>query len=298
MTNISPFLWFDNDAEEAMAFYAATFDHSRIVQIERYPDASLDKHFTGMSGKVITGAFDLHGKRFMCLDGGPMFAFNPSISFFCIFNEQSAIEAAWNTLVVDGSVLMEFKSYPFSQQYGWLQDKYGVTWQLSLSEHQTIAQPITPLLMYTNDQAGKAKEAMRFYTSLFENSGVDFISEYEMDDGDTVGSVKHARFHLGDNHFMAMDSSHPHQYNFNEAVSFYVGCKDQAEIDRLWEAFTADGGQESQCGWCKDKFGVSWQIIPEQMEELMRASPAAIQAMMQMQKIDIAALEKAGMDGR
>jgi predicted 3-demethylubiquinone-9 3-methyltransferase (glyoxalase superfamily) len=115
-----------------------------------------------------------------------------------------------------------------------------------------------------------------------------------MDDGDAVGLVKHARFHLGDNHFMAMDSSLPHQYTFNEAISFFVSCKDQAEIDRLWEAFTADGGQESQCGWCKDKFGVSWQIIPEQMEELMSAGPAAIQAMMQMQKIDIAALEKAG----
>ncbi len=163
MPNISPVLWFDNVAEEAMAFYTATFDRSRIVHIERYPDASLDEHFIGMSGKVITGIFDVQGKRFRCLDGGPLFSFNPSISFYCQFNEQSAIEAAWDTLVVDGSVLMEFKAYPFAQKYGWLKDQYGVTWQLSLSEQQSISQPITPLLLYTNDQAGKAKEAMHFY---------------------------------------------------------------------------------------------------------------------------------------
>lgn len=294
MQSITPFLWFDNNAEEAMNFYLTVFEHSAIVHIERYPDESLDDHFIGMSGKVITGVFTLNGQRFMCLDGGPQFSFNPSISFFCTFTRQTDIEAAWNKLADGGHVLMEFQAYPWSQMYGWLADKYGVTWQLSLSEHHQPPQPIVPFLMFANEQAGKAKEAMDFYTTLFDNSGVDFIAEQEAGEGATAGLVTNARFHLGGNHFMAMDSAIPHQFNFNEAVSFYVSCKDQAEIDRLWAALTADGGQESQCGWCKDTYGVSWQIIPEQMETLLRAGPAAIQAMMQMHKIDIATLERAG----
>jgi len=294
MQKVTSFLWFDNNAEDAMEFYLSVFDNSRIVHIERYPDEALNTHFVGMNGKIITGVFELSGRRFMCLDGGPQFTFNPSISFFCNFTERTDIETAWGKLVEGGQVMMEFKAYPWSHLYGWLVDKYGVTWQLSLSEPRQSHQQITPLLMFMNDQAGKEKEAMSFYTALFEDSGVDFVSEYEKGEGDSAGSVNHARYHLGEDHFMAMDSSFTHPFSFNEAISFHVSCKDQAEINRLWEALTTNGGQESQCGWCKDKFEVSWQIIPENMGELLSTGPAAIQAMMQMQKIDIATLEKAG----
>jgi predicted 3-demethylubiquinone-9 3-methyltransferase (glyoxalase superfamily) len=298
MQRITPFLWFDNNAEEAMRFYVSVFAQSEIVQIERYPDESLDEHFTGMRGKVISGTFALNGHRFMCLDGGPQFHFNPSISLFCTFQEQAAIKAVWEQLIDGGKTLMEFQAYPWAKLYGWLQDRYGVTWQLSLSDHRQTPQFITPHLLFTNEHAGKAQAAMRFYTSLFENSGIDALSEYAAGDEDPAGFVKLARFHLGDDHFQAADSSAPHQFTFNEAISLFVSCKDQAEIDRLWDAFTADGGQESQCGWCKDRFGVSWQVIPESMNQLLSASPAAIQAMMQMQKIDIATLEQAGKDDR
>ncbi len=294
MPHITPFLWFDNNAEEAMAFYCGIFEQSRVVHIERYPDASLDAHFVGMHGKVISGIFELAGQRFMCLDGGPAFTFNPAISFFCTFQQREALETAWEKLTEGGTVLMECQAYPWSQLYGWLQDRYGVSWQLSFSEQGEISSPITPAILFVNDQAGKAQAAMRFYATLFENSGIDSLAEYDMDAGVMAGAVKQARFHLGDDHFRAADSTIPHAFHINEAISFFVSCRDQAEIDRLWAALTADGGEESQCGWCKDKFGVSWQIIPDHMAELLSAGPAAIQAMMQMRKIDIATLESAG----
>jgi predicted 3-demethylubiquinone-9 3-methyltransferase (glyoxalase superfamily) len=148
---ITPFLWFDQQAEEAMNYYCGVFPDSRIVHIEYYPDESLDEHFTGMKGKVITGVFELAGQQFMCLDGGPVF-------------------------------------------------------------------------------------------------------------------------------------------RFNEAVSFHVSCKDQSEIDYFWSKLSHVPESE-QCGWCKDQYGVSWQIVPQNMGELM-SSPAAVQAMMQMKKIDIKELER------
>lgn len=151
---ITPFLWFDRVAEEAMEYYIGVFPNSSLGHIEKYPDESLDEHFRGMNGKVLTGEFFLEGQRFLCLDGGPLFT-------------------------------------------------------------------------------------------------------------------------------------------FNESISFLVSCKDQAEIDYYWERLSHVAESE-QCGWCKDKFGVSWQIIPENMGELMGRSAAAVQAMMAMKKIDIAALEAAG----
>ncbi len=152
MQKITPCLWFDDNAEEAMNYYVKVFKKSKINSIEYYPDESLDEHFKGMSGKVINGEFELDGVKFICLDGGPIF------------------------------------------------------------------KP-------------------------------------------------------------------------NEAVSFMVTCKDQAEIDYFWEKLSHVPGSE-QCGWCKDKFGISWQIMPENIGELLK-SPAQMKLYMKMGKVDIATLKNA-----
>jgi len=293
MPTITPFLWFDHHAEEAMAFYVSLFDDSRVLHVERYPDESLDPHFAGMSGKVISGVFQLCGRTFQCLDGGPLFPLHPAVSLFVTFPDRPSLEAAWTHLAEDGKVLMEYGPYPWSPGYGWLQDRYGASWQLTLDESAT-EQSITPALLFTQAAAGRAEEAMTTWTALLPDSGVDLLTRYEDGDPDTPGLVKHARFHLAGRAFIAMDSTGPHQFTFTEAVSLMVTCADQAEIDRYWDTLTADGGSQSQCGWCKDRFGLSWQIIPERMGDLLAAGPAAVQAMMKMQKIDIAELERAG----
>lgn len=291
---IVPCLWFDDQAREAMQVYTSCFEGSRIVHVEGYPDESLDPHFVGMSGRVIQGSFELAGHPFVCLDGGPMFAFTPAISLFCSFGDDKALRLAWDTLLDGGAVMMELQEYPWSPRYGWLRDRFGLTWQLTLEGEGRPGPRITPSLMFTGPAAGKAQEAMGRYTGLFERSDVDAVVPYEAGDRDTPGLVKHARFHLDDAHFTAMDSTFEHGFTFNEAVSLMVHCADQAEIDRYWQALTADGGQESQCGWLKDPYGVSWQIIPANLGELLGAGPGAVQAMMAMRKLDIAALQRAG----
>lgn len=151
--------------------------------------------------------------------------------------------------------------------------------------------------MFVGENKGKAEEAMDFYISLFKNSGIRNIVYYGSNDNDVEGTIKHAVFLLNGQEFMAMDSSIEHNFNFTPAVSFYVRCKSQEEVDRLWEKLSADPSAE-QCGWLKDKYGVSWQIIPTVLEELLSdtdldKSQRVIKAMLEMKKIDIEQLQKA-----
>lgn len=149
----------------------------------------------------------------------------------------------------------------------------------------------------------QAKEAAEFYTSLFEDSKI-LDTAYYPDAGQEItgkeaGSVLSVSFQLNGQEFIALNGGP--LFPFNEAFSLLVRCKDQAEIDRLWDVLTANGGQESQCGWLKDKFGVSWQIVPEAMSEFTTKDPEAgkrvFEVMMPMKKLDIATLQKAA-DGK
>ncbi len=120
VTPIQPCLWFDDNAREAMEYYVSVFPDSRIVRIDEYPDESLDEHFQGMSGKVLNGEFSLNGVRFTCLDGGPLFRFNESISFIVWCADQDEIDFYWSKL----------SHVPESEQCGWCKDRFGVSWQV------------------------------------------------------------------------------------------------------------------------------------------------------------------------
>jgi predicted 3-demethylubiquinone-9 3-methyltransferase (glyoxalase superfamily) len=117
---IQPCLWFDDNAREAMEYYVDVFPNSRITSIVEYPDAALDEHFAGMSGKVLNGAFTLNGVDFVCLDGGPVFTFNESISFVVSCTNQDEIDSYWAKL----------SHVPESEQCGWCKDRFGVSWQI------------------------------------------------------------------------------------------------------------------------------------------------------------------------
>lgn len=294
MPRITPCLWFDRDSDAAMALYTSVFAGSRIEHVERYPDESLDEHFRGMAGKVITGVFEVAGRQLMCLDGGPMFTIDPSVSFFAVADGEDELRRHHGLLVEGGRELMPLGAYPWSPLYAWVQDRFGVTWQLMLRTPDSPPGAVTPALMFTGAAAGRAEEAMVAWATVFEGSAVDALERYREGDGDTPGLVKHARFHLGENGFAAMDSTFEHGFGFSEAVSLSVACRDQVEMDRYWDALTADGGEGGQCGWLKDRFGVSWQIVPENLGEVMGGRPEAVQALMGMGRIDVAALERAG----
>ncbi len=296
MQKITPHLWFDKEAEEAVNFYKTVFKGGKVLSEARYPEAGKEIH--GQEpGSLMTVSFEIEGLKIMALNGGPVFKFNPSISFFVAFDNEKEIEETWNKLVLGGKVLMEYNIYPWAQKYGWLQDKFGVSWQLSMNENHQMAQKITPLLMFTKELSGKAKEAVEYYTSVFSNSNTEMLALYEKGEGDTEGFIKHARFTLSGENFMAMDSSGQHEFKFNEAISLLVTCKDQGEIDYFWEKLSADPKSE-QCGWLKDKFGVSWQIVPGGMEKMIGGADKekanrAMGRMMQMKKIDIEGLKNA-----
>ncbi|MBB1285500.1 VOC family protein [Flavisolibacter sp. BT320] len=275
---IYPCLWFNGNAKEAAAFYCSVFANCTITN-----DTPLVVSFTAS------------GQKFMLLNGGPEFKPNPSLSFFVVHETAEEVDAAWRKLADDGKILMPLDAYPWSSRYGWVQDRFGFSWQLSFGKLEDVGQTFTPSLMFTGDNAGKAEEAIQFYTTVFTPSSVTGILRYGPNEGDTEGRVKHAQFSLGGNVFMVMDSSHPHGFSFNEAVSFVVECKDQKEVDFFWNSLT-EGGTESRCGWLKDRYGVSWQVVPEVLKTLMNDSkkaPRVMEAFFKMKKFDIAALESA-----
>jgi predicted 3-demethylubiquinone-9 3-methyltransferase (glyoxalase superfamily) len=275
---IYPCLWFDSQAAEAANFYCSVFNNSRVV-----------------ASNPMVATFEAAGQKFMCLNGGPIFKPNPSISFYVLLETKDEIEQVWMKLKEGGSALMPLDQYPWSERYGWVQDRFGISWQLSLSKIPGVDQKFSPVLMFTNDQANKAEQAIKHYTSIFENSSVISISKYKAGEPGPEGTVQHAQFKLDGHVFMAMDSPGQHAFTFNEGISFVVECETQKEIDYFWSELT-EGGSESMCGWLKDKFGVSWQIVPTVLGKLMsdpQRSGRVVQAFLKMKKFDIETLLKA-----
>jgi predicted 3-demethylubiquinone-9 3-methyltransferase (glyoxalase superfamily) len=275
---IYPCIWFDGQAKEAATLYASAFPGTKI---------------TTDTPMVVT--IESAGQKFMFLNGGPQFKPNPSISFYVVCATKNEVDAAWKKLSVGGNVLMPLDKYDWSERYGWVQDKFGVNWQLSLGKLTSTGQKFSPTLMFTGAQHGKAEKAINFYTSVFSPSSVVGILRYAEKDGDVPGTIKHAQFTLDGYVMMAMDSSLMHQLGFTEGVSFVVDCETQDEIDYYWNKLTK-GGEESMCGWLKDQFGVSWQIVPAILPDLMRdpvKGQRVVQAFLKMKKFDIAALKKA-----
>jgi predicted 3-demethylubiquinone-9 3-methyltransferase (glyoxalase superfamily) len=272
-----------------MNFYTSIFKDSKIISVSRIKDTGPNLNQT-----VTTGTFQLEGQQFSVLNGGPLFDFTPAVSFFVSCTTEEEIDNLWARLVENGKVLMPFDKYPFSGKYGWLQDKFGLSWQLNLAPDR---QKIAPTLMFANEQNGKAEEAIHFYSSLFQNSEILLLARYEAGEGGTIGTIKHASFTLAGQVFKAMDTGKPMPFNFTPAISLFVNCTTQQEVDYLWDNLIAPG-EKGQCGWLKDKYGVSWQIIPTVLGELMNdpdpvKSKRVIQAMMKMEKMDIAALKRA-----
>jgi predicted 3-demethylubiquinone-9 3-methyltransferase (glyoxalase superfamily) len=290
---IVPHLWYDDKAEEAVDFYCSIFKNSGKGSILRYGEAGA-KISGRPKGSVLTVTFELEGQRFIALNGGPLFSFTPAVSFFVGCESPAEIDDRWRRLSEGGTVLMELDKYPFAEKFGWVQDKYGLSWQLILAQRP---QRITPYLMFVGKQAGQAEEAMNTYISIFPDSAITRIERYGKGGPDPEGTVMHGVFSLHGQEFIAMDSALPHAFGFTEAISFLVDCESQDEIDRLWQKLTA-GGEEGQCGWLKDKYGLSWQISAAVLSKMLEdtdpvRSERFMKVFLQMKKIDIKALQQA-----
>lgn len=294
MQKIVPHLWFDKEAVEAAEFYTSVFPKSKVnskTVIENTP-----------SGDCDIVSFQLSGYEFMSISAGPLFKFTPAISFMVNFDPsrdkkaKENLSALWEKLSLGGKALMPLDKYPFSDWYGWVEDKYGVSWQLILTKPEGEERPfIRPSLLFVGDVCGRAEEAMKFYGSVFKNFRQGIVARYPAGmEPDKQGTLMFADFMLENQWFIVMDSAHEHQFGFNEAVSLILKCENQEEIDTFWGKLSAVPKSE-QCGWLKDKFGVSWQVVPKNMGELMAKNPEkTTPAMLKMKKIIIRDLETAG----
>jgi predicted 3-demethylubiquinone-9 3-methyltransferase (glyoxalase superfamily) len=290
MQKIRPHLWFDKEAVEAAEFYSSTLPNSKVSNVSTIHDTP--------SGDTDIVSFELFGQPFMAISAGPLFKFNPSVSFLVRCQTKEEVDSLWSRLSEGGRALMPLDAYPFSERYGWTEDQYGLSWQIMLSVDEEIGQRITPTLMFVGEVCGKAEEAIALYTSLFPNSKVGPILRYGTDEEpDKEGTIKHASFLLEGEEFAAMDSARGHDFGFNEAISFIVSCDSQEEIDHYWHGLSAVPEAE-QCGWLKDKFGVSWQIVPSAMDAMLRDGAKeqvarVTEAFLRMKKFDIAELQRA-----
>ncbi len=294
---ITPNLWFAGNAQEAIDFYISAFPDSQILNRSFYPNSveeGLADFQLDLAGEVLTIEFELGQQPFVAINAGPDFKVNPSISFMVNFDPsvdpqaREHLDDLWLKLSDGGQVLMPLEAYPYSERYGWVKDRYDVTWQLILTDPAGEPRPfILPSLLFTKHNTNHAEEAVNFYVSVFENSKIGAMNYYPEDIGPAkTGALMFGDFMLANQWFAAMDSAAEQDFVFNEAISLSVSCKDQDEIDYYWEKLSSKPEFE-QCGWCKDQFGVSWQIVPENMDELMQ-KPDAFAHMMAMKKLIIA----------
>lgn len=280
---IVPHLWFDKNAEEAVKFYTSLFENSSFGLISHYGKAGFEYHKMP-EGSLMTIDFDLMGLPFVALNGGPTFKFTEAISLFLYCESEERIDKFYSALSDGGSVLMPLDKYDWSPKYAWVKDKFGVSWQLDV-EKINSTQKIVPTFLFANEKYSKVKDAADFYTSIFPESKI--IMEYPAED-----SLLFAQFKLKQTLFNAMSGGKiKHDFDFNESISFIIYCDTQEEIDFYWDKLKQDG-KEVQCGWLTDKFGISWQIVPKVLNEVLKSgNRKQIDSMMNelflMKKIEI-----------
>lgn len=270
-TPVYPCLWFDSNAKEAAELYCSLFKNSAIV-----------------SESPVVVTFEINGKKIMGMNGGPMFKINPSISLVANCDSVEETNRIWEILVKDGSVYIPIGTYPWSDRYGWLQDRFGLTWQISSLGEKNRELRILPSLLFVGNKFGRAEEAIQFYSGIFKDSSTLTMTKYPESDAN-AGRVMYSEFSLNGAEIIVMDGPGDHKYDFNEAVSLVIECENQQEIDHYWEALT-EGGEESMCGWLKDKFGVSWQVVPKILTKLMNdpeKAPKVFESFKNMRKLEI-----------
>ncbi|MES2994670.1 MAG: VOC family protein [Patescibacteria group bacterium] len=301
MQKIIPHLWFDKEAKEAANFYASVFPDSSVTNVSVITDTP--------SGDCDVVSFNIMGTAFQAISAGPYFKPTPAASFMVNFDPsqdseaRTRIDEVWEKLLEGGKALMPLDAYPFSERYGWVADKYGFSWQLIFTNPEGEERPrIIPALLFSGSVYGKAEEASDFYLSVFKDTKRGAVARYPAGmEPDKEGTIMFTDFKLAGQWFAAMDSGHQHDFSFSEAISFIVNCETQEEIDYYWERLSAVPEAE-QCGWLKDTYGVSWQIVPTMMNEVMESGDKEkidrfTQAFLKMKKFDISAL-KAAAEGK
>jgi len=297
MQKVVPNIWCKRNAEEVGAFYAEVFPGALAQVRSRYPMEGLLDFQREFAGAALTVTVLIEGTEITLINAGDEFEPNPSISLTLNFDPlffdgsepaaRARLEAIWERLAEGGTELMPLGEYPFSSCYGWVQDRYGMSWQLILTDPDGEPRPfVIPSLMFGGAAQNRAGEAIDHYLSVFDDSAAGSSFPYGEPTGPAgADSLMYSDFWIGEQWLSAMDSGVEQDFSFTSGVSLEVRCADQAEIDRIWDGLTAVPEAEV-CGWLVDRFGVSWQIVPADWERLMD-HPGAYANMMKMKKIVI-----------
>lgn len=261
MQKIIPNLWYDKESFEAAKMYTELFENSAIDNVTTLYDTP--------SGDAELVSFHLSDLNFSAISGGPFFKINHSVSFMVACSTTEEVTRLHEGLSKGGTELMPLGEYPFSKWYAWIQDKYGLGWQILLVDNMDEHKRISPCLLFCDKVCGLAETAMNFYSSVFKDSEVGYVTKYNLGENtDIRAKIKYGELVINGIELIFMDHGLGGEFVFNEAVSFIVSCENQEEIDYYWEKLSFVPEAE-QCGWCKDQFGVSWQIVPENLDEML-----------------------------
>jgi predicted 3-demethylubiquinone-9 3-methyltransferase (glyoxalase superfamily) len=270
--SIYPCLWFDHEAHDAARFYSTVFEKAHIA------------YETGFLAML-----QLPGLKIMLMNGGPTYKLSPAMSYYVYCGNEASINSYYALLKEGGELFMPLDSYHWSEKYAWVQDKYGVSWQLDIHDINSD-QKVVPTLLFANEKRELVKNATSHYSGIFSDSKILLESPYPPGSGMPEGTLLFTQFKLDGFIFNAMSSAIPHDFDFTPANSMVIECDTQEEIDHFWEALGV-GGKFDRCGWLADKYDVSWQIIPSVLPGLMRdpeKAPRVAAVFMQMQKLEIA----------
>ena len=279
--HITPAIRCNGNAEEAARFYADVFREGSVV--EQVP---------GYAATV-----SAHGFRLSLISGGDQDTPNPSISCILnfdplLFGGEAQARAYLDELyehLSTGGVLMELGEYPFSPRYAWVRDRFGMTWQLMPPAPAGEPRPfLLPAFMFGGTNHANAEEATEAWIALFDDARRGALRRYAEGGPMEAGTVMFTDFTLRGTWMAAMDSGAFHDFTFTPGVSMIVSCRDQEEIDRYWAGLSAVPEAE-HCGWCVDRWGVSWQVLPHNIADLM-ADAATREKLLHMGKINLADL--------
>lgn len=287
---IIPCIWFEQDVVTIAEWYVSIFPDSYVDYTTKLGDTP--------SGETTIVTLSLFGQFFQFLSAGKLKERNPSISYMISLPTTEEVDELWNKLSQGADILMPLDTYDFSERYGWLKDQHGVSWQVMHNGGMDV-QTIAPCLLFVGDAFGQAEAAMNDWISIFPDSYQleGHVSRYGKESAKEEGKLNYARFVLAGREIVVMDSAEDHKFHFNEMQSLIAFCEDQEDIDTYWDKLTAVPEAE-QCGWLQDRYGVSWQIVPWEMEEMMTTgTPEQLkritETFLPMKKIDLIELRKA-----
>lgn len=289
MRQIAIQLCFNDQAEEAVKFYTSVFDNSEITR---------EIHLPMPNGDTVAYDFMIENQAFSAFNGGPDFKMNPSFSVMVALDTADEVDALYEKLAEGGKDLMPLDKYPFSDRYAWVEDQFGLTWQLMASKGMPANHKVRVSLLFAGQYCGKAEQALNYYADIFQGAEPGHINYYQEGEAqDDRAKVNFAELNVGDQQLVFMDHGFGSDEEFTQAISFLIVAGAQSEVDYYWEKLSAHEEAEAM-GWLQDEYGVSWQVVPQAYFQIMETATEeqkkrVLDKLVKMKRMNVARLENA-----